>query len=408
MPDPATVLERFMPLLLRLDGLLQRLVPPRTGQVAWASEPDYVGNAFHLYRHTVTTRANLEHVWLVTDPVAGARIDADAARFAGSMPAGTSVRVLRRHSLRGYWARLRSRHIFHTHGIYPMDTAYRREVVSLWHGMPIKCIGALNTVSPDPHPTFGTRHLATSAFFRYVIAAAFSVPVDRVLHAGLPRCDVLACPHPLGTSPEAARAAVGVPAGHRIVVWLPTYRTPGNRSTVNPGAVGFHTFLDDLPPGAFGWIDEHARANDCTVVVKLHPHDPLNEVDHGLGTDHVRFVRAEEWNATGVELYDLLAASDALVSDISSVLIDYLVTARPVGMIGFDADAYERDVVFPVRAVRDSLRVDDLDDEAAVGAFFARVRRGDTVPPEDDDLSVWLYDVSPGEGCETVLAAVGL
>lgn len=397
-----------MPLLLLLDDLLQRVVPPVEHRVGWLSEPDYTGNAFHAHRHALATRPGLEHVWLVADPAVRARIDADVARYGGDVAAGSSVRVVARHSLRGYWARLRCRRLFHTHGVYPMRSAHGRDVVSLWHGMPIKCIGALNTISPDPHPTFGTLHVATSDLFRYVIAAAFPSPVERVLHTSLPRCDVLTHPHPWAPPAAEVRAVLDVPERHRMVAWLPTYRTPGHRRGAAPGEVGFHTFVDDLPDGTWDWIARHAAANDCTVVVKLHPGDPLNDVDVDLDTRGVRLVRAGEWLATGIELYDMLAAADALVSDISSVLIDFLVTDRPIGMLGFDESAYERDVVFPVRAVRDSRRVDDLSSEAAVADFFARVGRGERIDPGDDDLSAWLYDVPAGSGCETVLAAVGL
>lgn len=391
-----------------IDRSLQRLVRPRDDQISWVSDPDYIGNAFHLYRHVLTTRPGLRHVWLVRDPAVRTRVEADLAAFAGSIPTGSRVQVVRRHSARGYWRRLRSRWTFHTHGLWPTASAHRRHVVSLWHGMPIKCIGALNTISPNPHPTFGSLHLATSPLFRYVMAAAFEVPVDGVLVAGLPRCDVLVRPHPLAPPCEAIRGALGLPEGDRLVVWLPTYRTPGHRRGAQPGLAGFRTFLDDLDSEQWSWVEQQAAANETTVVIKLHPHDPLNEVDHDPGLDHVRLVRSATWLATGIELYDLLAISDGLLSDVSSVLIDYLATDRPLGIIGFDEAAYTRDVVFPTHPLLASRRIHDLSTPAGVEAFFTRVRHGPAVGAAEDDLSPWLHDVPSGTGCETVLAAVDL
>jgi CDP-glycerol glycerophosphotransferase (TagB/SpsB family) len=390
------------------DRVLQRLVRPKPDQVVWVSDPDYIGNAFHLYRHTVTTRPGLEHVWLVVDPAARERIARDLESWSAAVAPGSRVRVLRRHSPRGYWAYLRSRRVFHSHGVYPMvSTAPGRHVVSLWHGMPIKCVGALNTISPNPYPTFGTRHLATSELFRYVIAAAFHAPLDRVLLTGLPRCDVLTSPHPQAADRAQVLRAFGVPADRRLVLWTPTYRADGSARSTRTGRVGFRSFLDELTDDEWKAVADGADRHGCTVVVKLHPHDPLNGVELDLGFEHVRLVRSAAWLATGIELYDALAHVDALMSDVSSVLIDLLVTDTPLGIIGFDPDAYTRDVVFPVASLLESERIHDLSQPGALDDFFARAA-GLAIGAGRDDLSPWLYD-APGEGaCDRVLAAAEL
>jgi CDP-glycerol glycerophosphotransferase (TagB/SpsB family) len=395
--------------LVALDGLLQRLVPPRADQLAWLSDPDHIGNAFHLHRHAMVTRPGLQHVWLVGDPAATGRIEAAQAQLGDAVAPGARVRVVARRSLRGYWAYLRSARILHTHGAYPMTASARRgrQVVSLWHGMPIKCIGALNTISPNPNPTFGTLHLATSPWFRDVIAAAFLTSTDRVLHTSLPRCDVLVRPHPQGPDAAAVRAAFGVPAGKRMVLWMPTYR-----ASIGPGASpAGRSFLDEL--GAEHWraVDEEAGRHGAVVVVKLHPHDVLNQsgrdLDAELGLANVTVVTAGAWLATGIELYDALTAADGLLSDVSSVLIDCLVTSMPLGIIGFDPTAYTRDVVLPVASLLESSRIRDLAEVAAVGPYFERVAAG-AAGADPDDLSAWLHDAEPGAGCETVLRAIGL
>lgn len=391
-----------------VDRVAQRVVPPRGDRIAWASTPDYIGNAFHLYRHMLTTRPGIEHVWLITDAAAKQRIERDLEAFAPQVAPDTRVRVIRRHSPAGYWHRLRCRVIFHTHGLFPMDTAHRREVVSLWHGMPIKCVGDLNTITPDPHPTFGSMHVATSHMFRYVIAAAFRSAPDRVLITGLPRCDVLTHPHPLAPAPASIRESLGVVADERLVVWLPTYRTPGNMRNAKPGIAGFQTFLDDLTDEQWTRIDELAEEHRCRIVMKLHPDDPLNGVDYDPGLSRIRLMRSAEWLETGIELYDMLGSTDGLISDVSSVLIDYLATDRPLGIIGFDPDTYTRDVVFPVSALLGSTRIHDLAAPGAVEDFFARVSDRSGTTEVRDDLSPWLYDVDPGTGCETVLEAVDL
>lgn len=395
-----------------LDRVLQVLVRPDPRQLAWISDPDHVGNAYHLFRHAVTTRRDLTHVWLVVDDDVRPRIEAAFAAYGGP-ERGHRLVVRDRHSLAGYLAFVRSRRSFHTHGVYRWTTsAVGRDCVSLWHGMPIKAIGALNTISPNPHPTFGTLHLATSDFYRYVIAAAFDAPVDDVLLSGLPRCDVLHQPHPLAPDAATVRRALGVPVDGRLVLWLPTYRTPGHGVRDSHGIAGFQTFLDDLTADQWRRVDEECARTGSTVLVKPHPTDPLNDVDHDvareLGLRHVRVIASPDWLALGLELYDVLAVTDGLISDLSSVLIDWLPTPRPVGMVGFDPATYTRDVLVPVSTLQDSRRVHDLADDAMLVAFFDRVASGVPVPEDDDDLSTWLYRPDLTDGCETVLRAVDL
>lgn len=384
--------------------MMQLLVAPRPQQVAWISVPDYTGNAFHLYRHMLANRSGIDHVWLVVDPASRQRIEADLRRYERTGGVDSAVRVLDRHSWRGYWAWLRSGCTFHTHGSYAMNrSAHRRRIVSLWHGMPIKVIGALNTLTPNPRPNFGTLHVATSAMYRCVIAAAFRASIDDVVVAGLPRSDVLTRPSPLAPDAEQVRSSLGIPPTHRLVVWMPTYRSEGaHASSATP-----HSFIDDIADDRWRRIGELAARHHTTVLVKLHPFDPANRTVRQPRSANIRVINSDDFLLAGIELYDLLAESDGIISDVSSVMIDYIVTDRPIGIIGFDPSTYHRDVVFPVRALQQSARIHDLRDDEALVDFFERAG-GAVAEAVHDDLSIWLNDAPLGQGCEAVLAAVEL
>lgn len=393
-----------------VDRCLQLLIRPHGRQVAWVSSPDYVGNSYHLFRHMMATRSGIRHVWLVADEESRLRLQADLESYPRSVVDGSPVLVIRRHSIRGYLTFLRSQYVFHTHGIYRMTTtALRgRRIVSLWHGMPIKCIGALNTRIADPYPTFGTDHLATSAVFRAIIAAAFRADFDRVILSALPRCDALVAPLDLAPSRDRIRDALQIPPSTNLVMWLPTYRTAAARAHFETGVAGPQTFLDDLDEWQLPALDDIAGRHRCTIVVKLHHDDPLNNVDLDLQLANVRFMRAAEFLDLGVELYDVLAFADGLITDVSSVIIDFLTTSRPAGVLGFDPATYTRDVVIPPAALINSRRVHDMADREQFADFFSRVESRTAVDDADDDLRHWLQHDAPGHGCETVLDALGL
>jgi CDP-glycerol glycerophosphotransferase len=281
--------------------------------------------------------------------------------------------------------------------------AHRREVVSLWHGAPIKVIGALNRTSPNPHPTFGSLHLAPSELYRYVIAAAFSAQVDDVLLTAFPRCDVLVRPHWSSPSREALRSALGLAPDRPLVLWLPTYRDAAGAGPASSGS-----FIDDLAPEGLDAVARAAEAARCSIVIKLHPYDRLASAPAPALPAGLTVVTDPTWRDLRIDLYDALALADGLLTDVSSVLIDLLPTPLPLGMIGFDPATYTRDVVFPVEGLMRSTRVHDLRDPAALRAFFAEATGSEVGQRQPDDLSRWLSSAPPGDGCERVLRAVGL
>ena len=385
-----------------VDAACQLLVPPAPNRVCYRSLPDYADNAYYVYRHALRTRHGLDHVWLVLDPDVAGRIRREfdeLTRAAGTT--GHTLRVLDRRTLRGYWHYLRSRRTFHTHGTYPFARwAPRRDIVCLWHGMPLKCIGALNRTAPNPYPTFGTLHVATSAFFRGIIAAAFRVPLPKVLLCSLPRNDALR-PDADRTAAAAAVARVlPLAPGRKLVLWLPTYRAE------RPDH-GRRSFLDDLPAGMLAALDAACERHGCAIAVKLHPLDLLNDSPAPAGLRHVHWIRAADWQRGGVQLYDLVAASDALLSDVSSILVDYLVTGRPIGVVGFDPATYTRELTLPAADLAACTRFRALPTPAAVDAFFADVAAGRAGAPRDE-VAARLYEPFAEPGAAAVLRAVGL
>lgn len=400
-------------LLAPVHHVLQHLVPTRSNQIAWRSTPDYGDNAFHLYRHLLLTRPGLDHCWLVDDTAVRDRVLDDLGAWAEATQVDNTVRVVAAQSMRGYWTFLRSRHVFHTQGVFRwVRSAVRRDVVSLWHGMPIKAIEALYP-GARPDPAFGTLHLAMSEPYRQVVADAFRVQPRQVLLAQLPRCDVLNAPSPLAVDRERIKRALGVPAGKRLVLWMPTFRTPEDFHIRPPGIAGFRTFLDDLPAGLWEAIDESAGRADCHVVLKLHRGDPLASTGFDpreWGLEHVRYVPKSGWSQLQadlhVDLYDVLAVTDGLISDISSVMIDWLLTTKPLGMVGFDASTYVRKVLIDVGRLRDSARVHDLSDPTGIEDFFARLAAGRDAC-SDPELNDWLCRSDLGPGGEAILSAIG-
>jgi len=150
--------------------------------------------------------------------------------------------------------------------------------------------------------------IATSPETGEITRRAFDLPPEAVVVTGFPRNDVLF------QSAEAARSLnrdwppsfiAAVDAKRRIFMYLPTYRDSGKPF--------FNLDWADL--------DRLMHELNATFFFKFHPDD--QSTFRGTG-QHIVELPIE------TDIYSMMAYSDALISDYSSIIFDYMLLDRPV------------------------------------------------------------------------------
>lgn len=296
--------------------LLSHVVPQSRSVVVTAS-PETEGNGVETARALVR-RYDGRVVWLRDRGPLPPEVDALAEQGMALVP---------KASLAGLWAYLRAEAVLFTHGLYGSPRPVgRKPVVNLWHGDGPKDITPGRGVGARIASTW---FVGSTSLFSPWQAALFGVPGDRVLLTGNPRTDRMW--HPPGRA-ELARLGID----RDFVVWMPTFR--------RPRAVGAVRVYDDGSGGPAGdgreGLDEllaGAAARGLQVVVKPHPMDADRRRWPGAVT-----VDESDLVAAGVTLYGLLGASSGLVTDYSSVWVDYLLLDRPLAFLAPDRDTYDR------------------------------------------------------------------
>lgn len=403
------MLKRFAYLILRVvDLTLQACTFPNQQRLCYASSPDYAGNAYHLFRHALQTRSGLEHVWLLRHGHSlESRIKKDFLELTRvHNTINNRLRIVHRKSFIGYWLYLTSQHVFHTHGLFEFSRqAIKRNIVSLWHGMPFKRVAGLVHSAPNPYPAFGTVHTATSHFFKYIVASAFNTDPEQVLVCNYPRNDVLTHAAARSYSDQEVREQLQLSKSKKILLWLPTFRTePSNIPTEK---LQVHSFLDDIAEQTLRTLDRAAQKHHATIIIKLHPWDRLNQLDtQKLNYPSFRLIRAAEWEEMQIPLYELLATSDALLTDVSSVLIDYLITGRPIGIIGTEVGTYARGTTFPQSYLINNGCCKHLRDNISLEQFIADVQiKSNHRPSANSEVFMERFDKL---GSEHILQHLGL
>ena len=299
-------------------GVLSRVFP-QSRSVVVSSFPETEGNAVE------TARALLDRypgrvVWLRDPGPAPEEVLALARK---------GLRLVGKAGLPGLWAYLRAEAVFFTHGLYGSPRPVpRKPLVNLWHGDGPKDVTPGKGVGAFVHSTY---LVGSTTLFSTWQGSIFGVPPERVLVTGNPRTDQLSRP----VDPERL-AVLGV--HDDFVVWMPTFR--------RVRAVGaVRVEREDLDPrGAADRLPRHLleglRARGLQLVVKPHPMDADRRAYDGV--DGLVTVAEEDLVRAGVTLYELLGASAGLVTDYSSVWVDYLLLDRPMAFLVTDRESYRR------------------------------------------------------------------
>lgn len=87
-------------------------------------------------------------------------------------------------------------------------------------------------------------------------------------------------------------------------------------------------------------IDQVCQDNKVLLIVKQHfLQADYSATDEGLR--NVKFLTDRELLGEGVDLYELIGVTDAMISDYSSASIDYMLVDKPIGYTLDDFDKYE-------------------------------------------------------------------
>jgi CDP-glycerol glycerophosphotransferase len=307
-------------------------------------------------------------------------------------------------SLRGFAYFSLAKYVFFTHDLHVHRFAPRSVSVSVWHGMPVKRIGWMNNEGPlVPIMTYS---IATSPVWAEVVQDSLR-PLAGTLVTGLPRNDrlflrnetirpLLGCPPAAAGDAGTGDAETGDIGAGKLIIWLPTFRGAWEEAR--------HTL--GVPDGSLAAIDEVLERHGAVLVVKPHPmasYDRLPELRR------FRLITDGWLQEQGISLYELLGQADALISDLSSVYIDFLVLDRPVVHHFPDIDEYERTRGFSVGPIADYLAGPLTRDSDELLAAISAVAQGeDTHAAQRRRAQALSHSHADASATARLLEAVGL
>lgn len=322
-----------------LSWLFAMLVPRAAERWAFGSGIGVGEGALALARELLRQQPDAQITWLVATDA-----EAELAANEGFTP------VLR-HGRRGYWATLRAGTLVVTHGLGDVNRfgVFGGTTVQLWHGAPLKRIhldSPVTTTVGGPAILRGilrrmyergtqqvSLYVAGSVTAAERLRTAFRVAPGRVRVLGDPRDDALASQandHVLALAARSAVAALlegsgtaPIAADERLVLYAPTWRDGATDPAIPNGPE-----LAELRAAL-------AAAN-ARLVIRSHP---LGEGEYGAAVDGRIHLLGSE---LARDVTPLLGAFDAVITDFSSIAVDYSLLGRPILWFAPDLEEYTR------------------------------------------------------------------
>ncbi|SDY79591.1 CDP-glycerol glycerophosphotransferase, TagB/SpsB family [Modestobacter sp. DSM 44400] len=230
------------------------------------------------------------------------------------------VTTVRKRSVRGVLAFLTARFVMTTSRLYGDHRPPRSQVVvSLWHGEPPTKVTARFSGRGGVHSTFAP---VCSTVGRAYRAAEFDMHPLQVPIIGAPRNDRM-----LRADQRALRdRLLGADSACPTLLWMPSFRVGKYGTERRSDSIGAST-EGPFPARDLERLDTWLDENGARVVLKVHPRDATT-----FAGDYraIRVLRAEDLSDQAMTLYPVLSAFDGLITDMSSVWVDYLLLDKPM------------------------------------------------------------------------------
>lgn len=240
-------------------------------------------------------------------------------------------------SFKGFILFLRSKHVIISYGIsaaafapYYLHTKCKN-IIYLGHGTPMKKMGLQTAVwrkYGKQKQIQGYSYMVGSSPLEQIIhAAGFNMDMNDIWVTGLPRNDYLTDPEHLNTDLLLKNPFLD----RKIILYAPTWREEGHKTHFFP----FEDFNADQ-------LSKFLEEEDAYILVRGHKEDIKRKsvqkthdffsIERVIKADQDRFA----------DVYDLLPYVDILVTDYSSLWIDYLLLDRPVVFLPYDLEEYSQ------------------------------------------------------------------
>lgn len=228
---------------------------------------------------------------------------------------------------------LTAKYLLSTHELIIKKDFARKEqrIIRLWHGCGYK---TRNQPKGKIVKKFDAA-LVPGPLFVKIKAQFWNVDEKYILPIGYPRYDWLK------QKDNSAMRLIDTFKKNedtKIVMWMPTFRNDKNRRFVYSNNITQFPLISNID--SWNELDRFCKEKNIAIIIKLHPF----QEDYPIPFDSfssIYTINNDVFEKMEIPMYKFVGLTDALISDYSSIAIDYLLVNHP---IAYTLDFFEEDI----------------------------------------------------------------
>lgn len=246
-------------------------------------------------------------------------------------------KIYKFYTFRALWELYRAKYIVIANSRFILDylKSEKHTYVNFWHGMPIKNVGLTDSDTIKNKNVrkrldfIGKKFLnfVPSDIFKHLMCSAYGGIYQNLYITGLPITDIIMS----DKSNNKMESFFNFEGYNKTIFYLPTFKTNAlcHAKQINREYDNIFYF-DNFDNTKFV---EFLEKNNLLFIMKPHPLDEdfyRKNKDTLPVSNNFKIVYDEDFKKHSFSLYELLRYTDLMVSDFSSVTLDYLIINRPV------------------------------------------------------------------------------
>lgn len=289
------------------------------------SEGDFADNSYALYDYMLKNGffKKYEPVWLVAQPVNNSILYKGLCIAKWNRGLGLK---------RAYYLATSKYYIYdHSNVLSTLPIRKEQVLINLWHGSPFKRGKGASVVTSNKEDVV----LSTSDFWKEYMASFLLCNIEKVQSLGFPRNDYF-----FYSDCELLKKWVdetGWKQYNKLLFWMPTFRNSYSAS-ISENYFNSDTGLPIIKTNAdMQHLNDLLKKLNSLLVFKVH-HLQAECSTFNKNYSNIQILKDEKIAKRGLQLYQIISLSDALITDYSSISNDYLLLDKP---IIFTLDDYE-------------------------------------------------------------------
>lgn len=369
---------------------------------AYIKGTDFSDNARAVFEYMLSVGLNekYELVWLVKNPDEFKHIEDNypGARF---LSFDWSVSDVPQNRDAYYEALCLSKYIFFTDAYGFCRNARKDQIrIQLWHGCGFKT--RVNFVRCEDRYEYMP---VISPVYAEIHKKIYGLRDDQILITGYPKEDTIFHPR------RDWKELLGIKEARKYIFWLPTFRKTdvNNLAEVDMYQLSGETGLpiakniNDLSK-----LDEYLRAQDMFLVLKLHPFQDRSLINIP-DCSNIVFIDNESLVNNDIQINEILGFADALISDYSSVAVDYLLLDRPIAFLIDDIQEYENKRGFVFEPIREWLPGVEIKTFSELYDFIVEISKDiDSSMEKRRSISKQMHSFKDDQSCKRLIEALGI